>query len=59
MPTRIVTARAPKRIRKPAKAGPKLSRVIVGKRAPEPKRQRPIRHAVTQPTGFGGRWSPA
>ena len=29
----IVTARAPKRIRKPTKAGPKLSRVIVGKPA--------------------------
>ena len=37
MPTRIVTARPPKRIRKPAKTGPKPSRVIVGKRAPEPK----------------------
>ena len=33
MPARIVTARAPKRIRKPTKAGPKLSRVIVGKAA--------------------------
>ena len=33
----IVTARAPKRIRKPTKAGPKLSRVIVGKPAPEPE----------------------
>ena len=37
MPTRIVTARAPKRIRKPTKAGPKLTSAIVGKRAPEPE----------------------
>ena len=36
MPTRIVTARAPRR-RKPTKAGLKLSRVIVGKPAPAPE----------------------
>ncbi len=37
MQTRIVTARVPKRIRKPTMTGPKLSRVIVGKPAPAPE----------------------
>lgn len=36
MPTRIVTARAPKR-RKPTNAGAKITSAIVGKLAPEPE----------------------
>ena len=37
MPTQIVTAFPLKRTKIPTKSGPKLSRVIVGKQAPEPE----------------------